>query len=101
MITFLLSLTGCNTPKLDDSTNESQTEAETIDIHLFRSQQMIKIQNEERPSWNIYVEFVELKKDGIILRICDNDNWGFIMNMHYYVLEYKDGEEWVKKSNIN
>jgi hypothetical protein len=54
-----------------------------------------------RNSWNIELEFVECTDTRIRINIIDHDNLGFFFNDLYYVLEYWDGDSWVKLSDMN
>lgn len=96
---FIVSfLTACS----ETSTNKVVTTKYIKDNTLtnfandIEEQPFLMSQLKERTSWNIDIYFLELSKSGFKIRICDNDNQGFYYNPTYFVLEYKDKNDWEK-----
>jgi len=104
LVTFLLlfTLSGCGNPLSSETENETaeETEKETMSPAEHASHYIPIIQQRNRETWNIELEFLELTDTGILIRIYDYDNLGFVYNPLYFVLEYYDGNNWTKVSTI-
>ena len=102
----LLTLGACYDSKSNRNSSEVSTQYEKENIgdnstETNIEQHYLISKLNERTSWNIEISFLELSKSGFKIRICDNDNQGFYYNPIYFVLEYKEGNDWKKLTNLN
>ena len=94
----ILLITGCTS----DDNKDDIGNAESGDSGYFAPDPIYEIPTlEERTSWNIELEYLEIDEKGVWVRICDHDNLGFYYNPAYFVLEYYEDGEWVKISALS
>lgn len=90
LIVSLSSLIGCDAANSGEKPTDTTLQGNFTALGL-----------EERTSWNIELSFIECNDTGIKIKICDHDNQGFAFNDLYFVLEFLEGDDWVKISKMN
>ena len=98
-VIICLSIMGCSTNTNNDpKTLDLEEKQNHKDEYTFGYVEDFIAQ---RTNWNIKLSFLECTDKAIVIKICDYDNQGFVINDLYYELEYLDNGTWVKISYMN
>lgn len=100
---------GCSSKQNSKDTGNTKTAGDETLSHTAGPTSTVEIDTEfhpieyyeDRESWNITMEYLRYDKHGIWVNIQDNDGVGFYYNPNYFILEYRDGNNWTKISTLH
>ena len=102
LVLLLTAICGCTVAAQTDRQPENQPQgSDTAAPVRFVGTCGSMPEYDNRDTWNISMKYVKYDKFGIWIEIRDDDNIGYHHDPYGFLLEYRNGSEWVNITDFN